>query len=50
MQMRCMEHKAQFPALLRKSTQQCHRIGAAGESDGKTHAGLQQRGIESERR
>ena len=43
MQVRGVQYEAQFPAPLDESTQQRNRISAAGEADGKTHAGLQQR-------
>ncbi len=48
-EMRGVEHEAQFPAPLGESTQQSNRIRAAGEADGEAHAGLQQRSIESKR-
>lgn len=48
MQMRGMEHEAQFPAPLVKHAKQGNGVRASGKTDGEAHAGLEKRGVERE--
>jgi hypothetical protein len=47
-QMRCMEHQAEFPALLHERTEQRNRIGATRKTHGKTQTRAKQGCIENQ--
>ena len=48
MEMGGVKHQAQFPATASESREECDGIGSAGKTDGKTHPGFQERGVERE--